>query len=240
MFSSASTTTTAPAAQQQRTPSPPRPVLAETKPPAEEPPLGSMPVNQLRAIAKQLGVVLDHLGDKGLTATWVTAIHQARQAQQKTEEEAQQKTEEEAQQKTDAEEQKTSAEAEAPDPDVVSSPRVLTVTASTDAESKAISALPTDAVLDALAATFGRPVGHIEEALFGDDAVQPGESFKDLGIEVTVTPCCCLSPSPSPHTDSSSSDSLPLLCSCVAGRGEARRALQGGQGDGGGSGGRDD
>ena len=109
-----------------------------------------------------------------------------------------------------------------------------------DAETKAISALPTDAVLDALAATFGRPVGHIEEALFGDDAVQPGESFEELGIEVTVTPCCCLSPSPSPHTDSSSSDSLPLLCSCVAGRGEARRALQGGQGDGGGSGGRDD
>ena len=175
-------------------------------------------------------------------ATRVRAITQARPAQQKTEEEAQQKTEEEAQQKTDAEEQKTSAEAEAAalDPDVVSSPGTLTVTASTDAESKAISAFPTDAVLDALAATFGRPVGHIEEALFGDDAVQPGESFKELGIEVTVTPCCCLSPSPSPRTDSSSSDSLPLLCSCVAGRGEARRALQGGQGDGGGSGGRDD
>ena len=152
---------------------------------------------------------------------------------------AQQKTEEQAQQKTSAEEQKTSAEeAAALDPDVVSSPGALTVTASTDVEAKAISALPTDPVLDALAATFGRPVGHIEEALFGDDAVQPGESFEELGIEVTVTPCCCLSPSPSPHTDSSSSDSLPLLCSCVAGRGEARRALQGGQNDGG-SGGRD-
>ena len=192
-----------------------------------------MTVAELRVIAKRHGVVPD--GDKRRTATWVSAIqrHQASQAQQKT------SAEEEAQQKTSAEEQKTE-EAAALDPDVVSSPGALTVTATTDAETKAISALPTDPVLDALAAAFGLPVEHIEEALFGDDAVQPGESFEELGIEVTVPPCCCLSPTPSPHTDSSSSDSLPLLCSCVAGRGEARRALQGGQGDGGGSGGRDD
>ena len=121
-----------------------------------------------------------------------------------------------------------------------SSLEAFTVTVHTDDETRTASCRPSDAVHDAVASAFGRPVGHIEEALFGDDAVQPRESFKELGIEVTVTPCCCLSPSPSPHTDSSSSDSLPLLCSCVAGRGEARRALQGGQGDGGGSGGRDD
>ena len=180
MFSSAptTTTTTAAAAQQQRTPSRPLTLPADKKPPAEEPPLESMPVNQLRAIAKQLGVVPDGDDERGQAAR-VRAIHHARPAQQKTEEEAQQKTEEEAQQKTHAE-----AEAAAPDPDVVSSPGALTVTASTDAESKAISALPTDAVLDALAAAFGLPVEHIEEALFGDDAVQPGESFEELGIEV--------------------------------------------------------
>ena len=74
----------------------------------------------------------------------------------------------------------------------VSSLGALTVTVATDAETRAISARPTDAVHDAIAAEFGRPVEHIEEALLGDDAVQPGESFEQWGIEVvTVTLCCC-------------------------------------------------
>ena len=109
MFSAPTTTTTAAAAQQQRTPSRPLTLPADQKPPAEEPPLESMTVAELRVIAKQRGVVLD--GDTRHQATWVRAIqqHQASQAQQKTtaEEEAQQKTgaEEEAQQKTGAEEE---------------------------------------------------------------------------------------------------------------------------------------
>ena len=41
---------------------------------------------------------------------------------------------------------------------------------------------------------------HIEEALLGDDAVQPGESFEQCGIEVvTVTPCCYQWPHPDPR-----------------------------------------
>ena len=69
----------------------------------------------------------------------------------------------------------------------VSSLTSFTITVITDAETRAISARPTDAVHDALAAEFGRPVAHIEEVLLGDDAVQPGESFEQFGIEVTVT-----------------------------------------------------
>ena len=78
---------------------------------------------------------------------------------------------------------------------VSSSLGALTVTVATDDETRAISARPTDAVHDAIAAEFGRPVEHIEEALLGDDAVQPGESCEQLGIEANpVTPCCCLWP----------------------------------------------
>ena len=101
MFSAPTTTTTAAAAaaQQQRTPSRPLTLPADKKPPAEEPPLESMTVAELRVIAKQRGVVLD--GDTRHQATWVRAIqqHQASQAQQKT------NAEEEAQQKTGAEEE---------------------------------------------------------------------------------------------------------------------------------------
>ena len=76
----------------------------------------------------------------------------------------------------------------------VSSLGDFAITVDTDAETKTISARPTDAVHDVVAAEFGRPVEHIEEALLGDDAMQPGESFEQLGIEViiTVTLCCCL------------------------------------------------
>ena len=75
---------------------------------------------------------------------------------------------------------------------VSSSLGALTVTVDTDAETRAISARPTDAVLDKIAAAFERPVEHIEEALLGDDAVQPGESFEQFGIEaITATLCCC-------------------------------------------------
>ena len=73
----------------------------------------------------------------------------------------------------------------------VSSLTSFTITVSTDTETMAVSARPTDAVHDALALAFGRPVEHIEEALLGDDAVQPGETFEQFGIEViTVSPCC--------------------------------------------------
>ena len=60
------------------------------------------------------------------------------------------------------------------------------VTAATDSEEKAIAVRPSQAILDAIAAAFERPVEEIEEALLGDDAVQPGESFEQWGIEVTV------------------------------------------------------
>ena len=74
----------------------------------------------------------------------------------------------------------------------VSSSGALAITVYTDVETMSISARPTDAVHDALAAAFGRPVDHVEEALLGDDAVQPGESFEQFGIEViTATLCCC-------------------------------------------------
>ena len=74
----------------------------------------------------------------------------------------------------------------------VSSLTSFTITVDTDAETRAISARPTDAVHDAIAAEFGRPVEHIEEALLGDDAVQPGESFEQWSIEaITVSACCC-------------------------------------------------
>ena len=156
------TTTTSPAAQQQRPPSHPLPLAADQKPPAEEPPLESMTVTELRAIAKQRGVVPD--GDKRHQSTWVRAIqqHQERQAQQKT-----------------------SAE-EAADLDL----GALTIAVDTDVETREVSAHRTDAVLDAIAAAFGRPVRHIEEAILGDDAVQAGESFEQWGIEVPVAACC--------------------------------------------------
>ena len=59
----------------------------------------------------------------------------------------------------------------------------LHITAHTDDETRTVSCRPSDAVHDALAAAFERPVEHIEEALLGNDAVQPGETFDDLGIE---------------------------------------------------------
>ena len=66
----------------------------------------------------------------------------------------------------------------------------LRITAVTDAESKELAAQPSEAVHDALAAAFGRPVEHIEEALLGADAVPPGESFDEWGIEVSSTVAC--------------------------------------------------
>ena len=67
---------------------------------------------------------------------------------------------------------------------------LLRITAVTDAETKEVAAQPSEAVHDAIAAAFGRPVEEIEEALLGDDAVQAGESFHEWGIEVsTVAPC---------------------------------------------------
>ena len=67
---------------------------------------------------------------------------------------------------------------------------LLRITAEADAESKEVAAQPSEAVHDAIAAAFGRPVEEIEEALLGDDAVQAGESFHEWGIEVsTVAPC---------------------------------------------------
>merc|ERR1712196_768180 len=92
------TTTTAATQQQQSTPSRTLPLLAEKRPPAEEPPLESMTVTAApRVIAEQRGVVPD--GDTRHKATSLRAIqqHQASQAQQKTnpEEEAQQTSAEE-------------------------------------------------------------------------------------------------------------------------------------------------
>ena len=101
----------------------------------------------------------------------------------------------------------------------VSSLTSFTITVTTDAETRAVSARPTDAVHDAIAAEFGRSVAHIEEALLGDDAVQPGETFEQFGIEATATPCCCLSPRPDPRR--SVHVLLPNLVRvvCRAGRG---------------------
>ena len=72
----------------------------------------------------------------------------------------------------------------------------LLITAVTDAESKEVAAQPSEAVHDALAAAFGRPVEEIEEALLGDDAVQAGESFHEWGIEVPALLHCALKPNP--------------------------------------------
>ena len=72
----------------------------------------------------------------------------------------------------------------------VSSLGAIAVTVHTDAESRTISCRPSDAVHDSVAAAFGRPVEHIEEALLGADAVPPGDSFAEWGIEVSTTVAC--------------------------------------------------
>ena len=59
----------------------------------------------------------------------------------------------------------------------------LRVEVSTDAETRSICALPTDAVRDAIAHAFDRPVEHIEVVGFGDDEVAPCDTFEELGIE---------------------------------------------------------
>ena len=69
----------------------------------------------------------------------------------------------------------------------VSSLTSFTITVATGAETKNVCAGPTDNIHDALAAAFGRPVEHIEETLLGDDAVQPGESFEQWGIEASLS-----------------------------------------------------
>ena len=63
---------------------------------------------------------------------------------------------------------------------------LLRITAVTDAETKEVAAQPSEAVHDAIATAFGRPVEHIEEALLGADAVPPGDSFAEWGIEVST------------------------------------------------------
>ena len=68
----------------------------------------------------------------------------------------------------------------------VSSLETYTVTVHTDDETRTFSYRPSDAVHDAVAAAFERPVQHIEEVLLGDDAVQPGETFDDWGIEAST------------------------------------------------------
>ena len=75
---------------------------------------------------------------------------------------------------------------------------LLRITAETDAESKEVAAQPSEAVHDALAAAFGRPVEEIEEALLGDDAVQAGESFHEWGIEVPALLHRARKPNPEP------------------------------------------
>ena len=60
------------------------------------------------------------------------------------------------------------------------------VTATTDSEAKEIAVRPSQAILDALAAAFGRRVEELEGALFGSDAVQPGDRFVEWGIEVLL------------------------------------------------------
>ena len=66
---------------------------------------------------------------------------------------------------------------------------------------------PADVVHDAVAAGFERRMDELEEALLGDDAVQPGDRFVEWGIEVsqkqaaaavTVMMPCCPPPEPSP------------------------------------------
>ena len=69
----------------------------------------------------------------------------------------------------------------------VSSLQAIIVTVHTDVETRTISCRPSDAVHDSVAAAFGRPVEHIEETLLGDDAVQPGESFEQWGIEASLS-----------------------------------------------------
>ena len=78
----------------------------------------------------------------------------------------------------------------------VSSLGVFTVTVHTDDETRTVSCRPSDAVHDAVAAAFERPVGHIEEVLLGFDAVQPGDTFDDWGIEASTATC---SPNPNPR-----------------------------------------
>ena len=58
-----------------------------------------------------------------------------------------------------------------------------TVTFITDNETRIISFRPDDTIHNAIATEFGHPVNKIEKVVFGDNAVQPGESFKQWGIE---------------------------------------------------------
>jgi hypothetical protein len=71
---------------------------------------------------------------------------------------------------------------------LVSDGGAIVITATTDAETKELVARSTQAVHDALAAAFGCRPGDIDEVTFGDDAVQPGESCEDWGMEVASRP----------------------------------------------------
>ena len=62
------------------------------------------------------------------------------------------------------------------------------ITAVTDAESRELAVRATEVVHDAVAAGFERRVEELEEALLGDDAVQPGDRFLEWGIEVSQHP----------------------------------------------------
>jgi hypothetical protein len=72
-----------------------------------------------------------------------------------------------------------------PDPDLEQAPDLepIIITVTTDTEEKGITALPTDVIYDIIATEFGQPVDKIEEVLFGDNAVEPGQSFELVDIE---------------------------------------------------------
>ena len=68
----------------------------------------------------------------------------------------------------------------------VSSLDTYTVTVHTDDETRSVSCRPSDAVHDAIAAAFEHPVERVNEVVLGDDAVQPGDTFDDWGIEAST------------------------------------------------------
>jgi hypothetical protein len=78
---------------------------------------------------------------------------------------------------------------------VDSSEAPFIITVHDDFETREVAVRPKQAVHDAIAAAFGCPPGKIAEVLFGNDAVQPGDSFEAWGIEALTPPARLLSPS---------------------------------------------
>ena len=61
----------------------------------------------------------------------------------------------------------------------------ITVTLTSDDETREVVVDPAQEVYEAVTAAFGSKPQLLDEALFGENAVQPGVSFEQCGIEAS-------------------------------------------------------